>query len=237
MQLAKKEKKTCISLMSTKPSRLGLRSLLVTITTVLALSSLPVAEVTAMDSPEDTIRATANEVVSVLGDEALSLEEKTARLETYLDSGIDFETTSKLVMARNWRRFDEAERQEFVTLFRDYLINTYGSNIESYGGETVAIIGGRDEARGDYTVHTKIDRGGGEHDVFIDYRMRKDRSGNWRIIDVIAEGISMVSNLRSQFQEIVSNHGTAGLLERLRESTDKEGYHPHGGQQPKAEPS
>ncbi len=172
----------------------------------------------------------------MLGDEALSLEEKTAKLETYLDSGIDFETTSKLVLARNWRRFDENQRREFVALFRSYLINTYGSNIESYGGETVTIIGGREEARGDYTVLTKIDRGGGEHDVFIDYRMRKDHVGAWRIIDVIAEGISMVSNLRSQFQEIVSNHGTTGLLERLRKST-REGYRPGDGREPKAEPS
>jgi len=224
-------------MMSMKTTKLGQRRIVATGAAALVLSSLSLSPAAALGSPEDTIRSTANEVVSVLGDEALSLEEKTAKLETYLDSGIDFETTSKLVLARNWRRFDENQRREFVALFRSYLINTYGSNIESYGGETVTIIGGREEARGDYTVLTKIDRGGGEHDVFIDYRMRKDHSGAWRIIDVIAEGISMVSNLRSQFQEIVSNHGTTGLLERLREST-REGYHPAGdGREPKAEPS
>jgi phospholipid transport system substrate-binding protein len=104
-------------------------------------------------------------------------------------------------------------------LFRKYLVATYGDNIENYAGETVEVLSGRKEARDDYTVMTKIARGGGQADLLVDYRLRKAEDGQWKIIDVIAEGISMVSNLRSQFQEVITREGTDGLLAQLREKT------------------
>jgi phospholipid transport system substrate-binding protein len=178
------------------------------------------ALVAAGQSPEKTIEETAGKVIEVLADDNLSDEEKKAELTSYLDSCCDFETTSKLVLARNWRTFSEAQRAEFVDLFRSYLIATYGDNVKAYNGETVEILGGREEARGDYTVLTKIARGGGNADVLVNYRLRKDTDGNWKILDVIGEGISLVANLRSQFQEVISHSGPEGLLKKLREKSD-----------------
>jgi phospholipid transport system substrate-binding protein len=174
---------------------------------------------TAGDSPEKTIEATAVKVINVLANDDLSDEQKKAELTSYLNTCCDFETTSKLVLARNWRTFSEQQRSEFVDLFRSYLIATYGDNVKAYNGETVEILGGRDEARGDYTVLTKIARGGGNADVLVNYRLRKDADGNWKILDVIGEGISLVANLRSQFQEVISHSGPEGLLKKLREKS------------------
>lgn len=174
----------------------------------------------AGQSPEETIKETAGKVIEVLADDTLSDAQKKDELTSYLDTCCDFETTSKLVLARNWRTFSEAQRAEFVDLFRAYLIATYGDNVKAYNGETVEILGGREEARGDYTVLTKIARGGGNADVLVNYRLRKDADGNWKILDVIGEGISLVANLRSQFQEVISQSGPEGLLKKLREKSD-----------------
>ena len=99
------------------------------------------------------------------------------------------------------------------------VVATYGDNIENYKGETVQILSGRKEARDDYTVLTKIERGSSDADLLVDYRLRLAPDGEWKVIDVIAEGISMVSNLRSQFQEVISQNGTDGLMKRLRDKT------------------
>ena len=64
--------------------------------------------------------------------------------------------------------FSADQQIEFVDLFKRYLIATYGKNVDAYAGETVDIIGGRDETRGDYTVQTRVDRGGGDKDVLVD---------------------------------------------------------------------
>ena len=63
-------------------------------------------------------------------------------------------------------------------------------------------------------MQTKILRGGGSDDVVVDYRLRQT-SGQWKIIDVIIEGVSLVSNFRSQFQDVVASGGPERLLALL----------------------
>ena len=81
------------------------------------------------------------------------------------------------------------------------------------------VIGDRAEARDDWTVKTKIVRPNAE-DILVDYRLRKE-DGEWRVIDVIIEGVSLVANFRSQFQEIISRDGAAKLIELLHEKNAK----------------
>lgn len=174
-------------------------------------------------TPEEVIRTTSVQVIEVLADKSKTTEQKKTILDGYLDTCCDFVTISKLVMAKNWKTLKEPQQGEFIGLFRKYLVATYGDAIENYSGETVQVLSGRKEARDDYTVMTKIARGGGQADLLVDYRMRKTESGEWKIIDVIAEGISMVSNLRSQFQEVITRDGTDGLFAQLREKTKSSG--------------
>jgi len=103
--------------------------------------------------------------------------------------------------------------------FKEHLAMTYGRNVENYKNEKVTITGSREEAKGDWTVKTKILRGG-PGDILVDYRLRQ-RDGSWRIIDVIIEGVSLVSNFRSQFQDVVSGGGPERLIALLREKNAK----------------
>ena len=187
----------------------------------LATSLLIAGPAPAESGPEDKIRSTVDSVVEVLTDETLSSDQKVERLKGQLDTCCMFETTSKLVLARNWKDFSPEQQTEFVDLFKRYLIATYGKNVDSYAGETIEIIGSREETRGDYTVQTRIDRGGGDKDLLVDYRLRKGEDGDWRIIDVIGEGISLVANLRSQLQEVMSSGGVEKVLDTLRKKADE----------------
>ena len=83
----------------------------------------------------------------------------------------------------------------------------------------MTITGSRDENGGDTTVKTKILRGG-PGDILVDYRMRQT-AGTWKIIDVIIEGVSLVSNFRSQFQDVVASGGPERLLSLLRDKNAK----------------
>ena len=213
-----------------------IRKTAITLLACSALSALALAIADAdPGTPEDVIRSTAAKVIEVLADKGRSTEQKKATLDGYLDTCCDFETISKLVMAKNWRSLSTEQQKEFVTLFRQYLVATYGDNIENYKGETVVVLSGRKEARDDYTVMNKIERGSADADLLVDYRLRLAPEGEWKIIDVIAEGISMVSNLRSQFQEVISSSSTDALMKRLRDktlpkaTTEKSGVSSAGG--------
>lgn len=182
---------------------------------IAALAPPQVAVSAKTIEPQEFIRTLTDRALSVLRDDALDNEQKALRLESDLGDCCDFATTAKLVLARNWKQFAPAQQEEFVGLFKDYLVANYRKNIDGYAGETVEITGGREESRGDYTVRTRILRAG-QDEVLVDYRLRKTDSAQWLIIDIIAEGISLVSNLRSQFQEIYTRDGADGILKAMR---------------------
>jgi len=162
----------------------------------------------------------ANQVLAVLRDSTLSSQQRLESLEALSLERFDFKTMSRLVLARNWKQFSEAEQEEFQVEFKRYLARNYGSRIDRYNQEEVEILGEREEPRGDVTVRTRIV--GGEFDgATLDFRLR-GKSGPWLVIDVIAEGISFVSNYRDQFREVLGRGGPPHLLQQLREKNAAE---------------
>lgn len=211
---------TCTSTKSRRSADLALALAL-----VLPLSA---AAATPTPTPSETVKTMADAVIRVLKDDTRSTAEKRAEVERIVYGAVDFDTLSRLVMARNWSRLTPAQQDEFEREFRRHLSATYGRRVESYSNETVDVTGGREEARGDYTVKTVIRRGGGNADIEVDYRLRK-QGGEWKIIDFVIEGISLVANFRSQFQEIMSSGGATELLAALRKKNAEEAAGDVGG--------
>jgi phospholipid transport system substrate-binding protein len=168
----------------------------------------------ASEGPTAVIKQTTDAIVQVLENKALSTDEKRRQIEQVVYQNFDFSSLSRLVLARNWKRLTPAQQKEFTEEFKKHLSLTYGRNVESYNKERVVITGERQEARGDWTVKSKIARPGGQ-DVLVDYRLRQ-QGGTWQVIDVIIEGVSLVANFRSQFQAIVARDGPVKLIELLR---------------------
>jgi phospholipid transport system substrate-binding protein len=165
--------------------------------------------------PRETMQATIDEVLAVLNDPALDKAGRRSALEQIAYANFDMVTMSRLVLARNYKKFSPEQRDQYVVEFKEYLANNYGGRIERYEQERVEITGLREEPRGDVTVQTKI-LGGEFENAIVDYRLRK-KDGRWRIIDVVIEGISMVSNFRDQFKEVLARGGPEHLLAKLRE--------------------
>jgi phospholipid transport system substrate-binding protein len=182
---------------------------------VVALASITPAVAPAAESPRAVVEGTTSAVITELADKSLSTDDKRRRVEEIVYARVDFDTLSRLVLGRYWNELHEAQRSEFQREFKENLSATYGRNVESYKNERVTIIDDRQEARGDWTVRTRIVRNG-PNDISVDYRLRQT-GGTWRIIDVIIEGVSLVSNYRSQFQEIMTNGGAERLLKLLKE--------------------
>jgi phospholipid transport system substrate-binding protein len=174
--------------------------------------------VAAEQSPRDVVQSTSDQVLAVLAEKDLSKEARRDKVRTIVLRSVDFETLSRLVLARNWTRFSPAQQQEFMQAFQDHLAATYGRRLDDYRNEKVTIVGDRREPNGDWTVQTKILRGGGSNDINVDYRLRQS-NGEWKVIDFIVEEVSMVANFRSQFQDIVASGGPEKLLKLLKEKT------------------
>jgi phospholipid transport system substrate-binding protein len=186
---------------------------------VAALLATPMTgEVSAQATPSaamTVISNTVDDVLAVLNDASLSSEERRSRIEKIAYQRFDFETMSRLVVARYWKRFTPAQQEELIREFKAFLARTYGDRIDRYNQEKVEIVGERQEPRGDVSVLTRIVSG--DYDgAEVDYRLR-GKDGRWRIIDVKIEGISLVLNYRDQFKAVLGRGGPEGLLEALRE--------------------
>jgi phospholipid transport system substrate-binding protein len=199
----------------TKTSRFGPLAL----AAALAVASLPGTPAAAEEDPAAAATSSVSEImdrVLAIGREAgLSPAEKRARIEEIAVEKFAWTTMSRLVLARNWRKLSEPQQAEFVEEFRKHLSLTYGRRLEQIGDERVDIGQARVASNGDVTVRTTI-IGGTADGVVIDYRLRSIE-GDWKAIDVIIEGVSLVSNFRSQTRDIVSSSGTDGLIAKLRE--------------------
>ena len=193
--------------MPTRPIRL--------LAVVALFAALAPARVPAAESPREIVQKLSDAVLAVLGDKSLPSDEKRHRIEGIVYGSVDFETLSRLVLARNWSRFTPEQQAAFIEEFKKHLALTYGKNVESYKNERVAIDSDREEANHDWTVKTRILRGGSD-DIRMDYRLRQT-NGQWKIIDFIIEQVSLVANYRSQFQDILSGGTPEKLLQLLRD--------------------
>ena len=173
-------------------------------------------------TPRETIDQTATQVIEILKDKSLDTAARRRRVEDVSNQHFDFDVISRLALARNWATLSPEQQTRFIEEFRQHLSVTYSRNLDSYSNEKVVILGDREEQRGDWSVKTKIARGGGNDDILVDYRLRKVANGDeWKIIDVTIESVSLVANFRSQFQEIMASGGADRLLTLLAEKNAK----------------
>jgi phospholipid transport system substrate-binding protein len=195
------------------PARLT--ALVLALSLCAALPAARAADQEAGAAPKEVVKQLTNKALDILRKKDISVDEKRHEIENVVYQYVDFNILSRLVLARNWRKFSKPQQDEFVQEFKKHLSLTYGKNIENYHNEGVEIFGDREEPGGDWTVQTNIVRGGSEK-FRVDYRLRKE-DGQWKVIDIVIEGVSLVANFRSQFQDIVSSGGPEKVLKLLHE--------------------
>ena len=168
----------------------------------------------AESAPVALVSRTVVDVLTVLNDSSLDLAARRRKIEVIAYERFDFDTMSKLVVARHWKQFSPEQRAEFVEQFKAFLSRSYSDRIERYSDEQVEVVSETPMKRGDVKVMTAI-VGGEFNGALVEYRLRESK-GEWRVIDVKVEGISLVLNYRDQFKAVLSRGGPDELLEQLK---------------------
>jgi phospholipid transport system substrate-binding protein len=179
------------------------------------------APVLAGGAATEAIKGTINEVIRILSDQGLKKPERAQErrkvLEKVVGDRFNYEEMAKRTLAAQWQKLEEKERAEFVHLFMKLLTNSYADKVEGYSGEQIHYLNERLE--GDYAeVRTKAISGKAE--IPLDYRLL-NKGGEWRVYDVVVDGVSLVSNYRGQFAKIIRTSGYDDLVKQLREKSDQ----------------
>jgi phospholipid transport system substrate-binding protein len=187
--------------------------------TIGLLLSGHVAAAEPTESPTAVVRSTLDAVFRILEDKSLKApgQSKPRRqmLEGVIGERFDYEEMSKRTLATHWKSLNQAERQEFIQLFKAFLSDRYAARIESYSGEKAHYLSER-LSSGYAEVRTKLVSD--KLELPMDYRLIA-RDGKWYAYDVIVDGVSLVMNYRSQFTHIIADSSFQELVRRLREGT------------------
>jgi phospholipid transport system substrate-binding protein len=170
----------------------------------------------------DTVKGNVNSVLDALRDPKLQGESgkkaKEQRIEAAAEKLFDFVELSKRTLGVNWNKFTDQQRREFVDLYKTILKDAYVSKITAYTNERVDFT--KEAALSDTTVEVQsiiVSKGG---QTPITYRVIK-KEAEWKVYDVVIEGVSLISNYRTQFREILANDSPDKLLDTLRKKVGK----------------
>ena len=173
------------------------------------------AAVALAGAPTDQLRGQVDRVIKILDDPALKSNpaERREQVRKIAEEIFDYPDTARRALGSHWNARNLQEREEFARLFGDLLDRAYISKIDLYQGEKVKWVGEtvtNDDAMVKTTIQTKSGT-----EVPVDYRMHL-RDGRWRVYDVVIEGVSLVSNYRTQFNKIVQTESYDALVQKLK---------------------
>jgi phospholipid transport system substrate-binding protein len=147
------------------------------------------------------------------GKNGLDASRRFEAIRSVAEPVFDWREMASRSLGVHWQARSEAERTEFVELFRDLIQRSYITQVERYSGEPVRFTG--EKVDGNLgLVNTRIVTRQNK-EVPIDYRLL-NRDGRWRVYDVLVEGVSLIGNFRTQFDKVIRTLGYGELIQRLK---------------------
>jgi len=169
-------------------------------------------------APDEIIRKTADDVISALKSDKNLQSGNNQKLYQLAEEKIlpsfDFERISRLVLGKAWRKATDQQKEQFKVEFRRLLLRTYSVALSKYKDEGIEIKPMRMEPSDEIvTVKTEIVRDGAQP-IKVNYTLAKN-GDSWFVFDIIIEGVSLVTNYRSQFSSLIRKGGLDSLNKKL----------------------
>jgi phospholipid transport system substrate-binding protein len=188
-----------------------------------ALPAITTEAATAASSP-------ASAFVQKLGETALmSLTEKgmprtvrERRVREILRANFDIPTIGRFALGTYWRDASETQRQEYMDLFEDMIVQTYTSRFEDYSGQKLLVDGTATQGK-DFIVSSEVLQKDGAP-VRLEWRVRNKDEG-MKVVDVLVEGVSMSVTQREDFKSVIQHNGgkVEALLATMRQRKKSSG--------------
>ena len=172
--------------------------------------------------PLATVEKHVNDALAVLRDPALKAESakktRQEKIRAISERMFDFTELSRRTLGSNWKKFNPDQQQEFIKLYKNILEGAYMDKIMSYTDEKISFQKEISLSENKAEIQSYITSKNTETPVF--YRVIL-KGNDWKVYDVVIEGVSLIKNYRTQFREILSNKSPEELLKSLRERGEK----------------
>ena len=185
---------------------------------ICALAQVPIAGADESDSSADAqalVRQATTRLFAAVGrDRNADPRKHYALMDEYASHFVDFEKISKRVLGKHWRSANPSQRKRFVREFKTLIIRSYTAAIVSNADADVTYLPLREsEGESRVTVCTQMTTSRAQP-ISIDYRLYL-KAGEWKVYDLVVNGVSLVLTHRSHFTRQVTKMGLDSLIEQL----------------------
>lgn len=145
--------------------------------------------------------------------------ERREQLRVIFDQALDYETIAKYALGRHWDATGPDQRSAYVDVFRGYLLEIYTVQLGRYLGQTYRIVEEKQVSDALTLVSVEVEQP--DDDAFmVDFRVGANGDG-FKVVDVAVDGVSLIVAKRSEFGAVVRREGVEGLIDRLRQVTER----------------
>ncbi len=164
------------------------------------------------EQPKEMLASTVNQLVSVVSGDKSDTEAMRSQIDKIIRNNVDFETVSKRVVSKTWKKSTKEQKEQFKEQFATIMVNTYFKLLQNYNNEEV-IYGKEQIKKGKKStfaiVDTKVISDGKK--IPVRYRLIEINS-HWKIYDFIVEGVSIINSYKKTYKTIIKKKGMSGLL-------------------------
>jgi phospholipid transport system substrate-binding protein len=185
------------------------------------LLSLTTASVSVADelSARQVVDEFQNALLAVMKDgKSLGFKGRYDKLDVAVRKSHDLPKIARIVVGKQWEELTVEQQAKLEQSFSQLSISAYAHNFKDYSGETFTFVSEEETGRGGVVMHTNLHIPG-EKDVKFDYMMKKKDDG-WRIINIIADGVSDLALKRSEYTSVLSKDGFDSLIAKITEKID-----------------
>ena len=183
--------------------------------TLVITAALSLASITAdAATPADAVTGLHGVLIdNMKGGDKLGCTGRIAKLSPAVDADFDLPFLAQRVLRRQWKDLSAEQKKQFIDTFRELVIGTYASQFRKFGGESFTTLDTQDLADGTKLVHARL-LTGDRQTVTFDYVLH-NADGGWRIINVVADGVSDLALRATQYDKAFKAGGFDGLMKLL----------------------
>jgi len=171
-------------------------------------------------TPEAAVGRFYDELLAVMKEaKRLSFEARYSRLAATIAHTFDLPLMTRIAIGPGWSQIAAEQQQRITSAFSRYTISVYANRFDDYGGERFEVDAKPTTGPNGVIVKSRIVKANGEP-VPLDYLMRRNAAGSWKVIDVYLSGtVSELATRRSEFVAVLQRAGADGLVRMIEEHT------------------
>lgn len=167
--------------------------------------SVAAAEAAKGETPHQVVQGVTDSVMSVIKDGEKTLKENPdayfAKVRKSLESTVSFPFIAKNVMASYWNQASETQRDQFTETFTRSMVETLGKGLANYSDLKITTLPPEGDVSAMKRVEVIQEVAAADGTSRISYTMAQNKSGEWKLINVVLNGVNLGKSFRDQFAQ------------------------------------